>query len=161
MGFSADAQEHTHGQGQLLISQEGKEWHMQLILSAADALGFEHDPETEEQKSALYSLAKVLETNSGVVEPEGQCFLIKAEHSLGNPEEDDLHDNHDNHEHDNEQDHHDIEVEYQFSCITAMTQVYVKIFETMPSLTAIELRWILEDGQGMLKLTRSHPYIEW
>lgn len=158
MGFSANAQQHTHGQGQLLISQDGTEWHMQLILPAADSLGFEHVPETQAQKNKIESLAKKLQENAAVIEVDGQCALIKAAHSLVNQHGDELHKNH---EHDNEQDHHDIEVEYQFSCKDVITQVFVKIFETMPSLNAIALQWILEDSQGMLTLTRSHPYIEW
>jgi hypothetical protein len=161
VGFSADAKEHKHGQGQLLISQDGNEWHMQLSLPAADALGFEHEPETEQQKRTLHSLANRLAKNAGVVEPDGQCCLTKAEHTLGNQHEHDPHENYDSHEHDREREHDDIEVEYQFNCKAAVTQISVKIFATMPSLSIIEVQWILENSQGMTKLTRSHPYVQW
>ena len=153
MGFSVDAQEHIHGQGQLLVSQDGKEWHMELSIPAADALGFEHEPETEEQKNALHSLTKRLEKNAGVIEPDGKCSLINAKHSLGIRQADDLNNN--------EHDHHDIDVEYQFICKAAITQISVKIFEIMPSLSFIEVQWVLENSQGMAKLTRSHPFVEW
>ncbi|WP_339724577.1 DUF2796 domain-containing protein [uncultured Paraglaciecola sp.] len=158
IGFSANAQQHTHGQGQLLISQEGNEWHMQLILPAADTLGFEHVPETKAQKSKYETLAKKLQRNAAVIEVDGQCALIKAAHTLVNQDGDERHKNH---KHNNEQNHHDVEVEYQFKCKAAITRVYVKIFETMPSLHAIELQWLLENSQGMYTLTRNQPYIEW
>ena len=78
----AVAQAHQHGQGQLFISQEENEWHMQFILPAADVLGFEHAPEDAQQKKALQSLIKRLNQNEGVVDLSGRCSLREVTHSL-------------------------------------------------------------------------------
>lgn len=157
-GFSVVAQQHIHGQGQLLISQDEKQWHVQLSLPVADALGFEHEPETEEQQSALNLLARRLEQNAEIVELNGQCALTKAEHSLAKQPENK---HHDTHGHDEKQQHQDIEVEYQFNCKAAVTRVTLRLFDVMPSVTVIQTQWVSDGGQGLADLSRSHPYVEW
>lgn len=157
-GFSVVAQEHIHGQGQLLISQDEKQWHLQLSLPAADVLRFEHAPETEEQKSTFHSLARKLEQNADVVELNGQCILTKAELSMGKQLDNEAHDLHDN---DEKHEHQDIEVEYEFNCEAAVTRISVKLFNSMSSVTRLQTQWVNEYGQGLTELSRSHPFVEW
>ena len=64
VGFAVNAQQHVHGQGELLVSQEGSMLHLQLVLPAADALGFEHEPETTEQLSSQNLLAERFTLNN-------------------------------------------------------------------------------------------------
>jgi hypothetical protein len=157
-GFSVVAQEHIHGQGQLLISQDEKQWHLQLSLPAADALGFEHAAETEEQKSAFHLLARKLEQNADVVELNGQCILTKAELSMGKQLDNEAHDLHDN---DEKHEHQDIEVEYEFNCEAPVTRISVRLFNSMSTVTLLQTQWNNEYGQGLAELSRSHPFVEW
>ena len=62
MGFSAQAyaQKHVHGEGELLIAQEGNVLQMQFIIPAADALGFEHQTANSSDKNAIDVLAQQL-----------------------------------------------------------------------------------------------------
>ncbi|WP_172449367.1 ZrgA family zinc uptake protein [Bowmanella denitrificans] len=162
---SALAQQHTHGQGELQIAQDGERWHLQLILPAADALGFEHEAKTSEQKKAQHHLAHKLTHNAGVVKLTGQCSLVSAEHSLqavdnqNHPHK--HHEHHDDNEQHHEHRHSNIEVTYQYDCASAVTQLALPLFESMPSLSLIKAQWLTDKGQGVANLTSSHPYIGW
>jgi len=82
LGFTVNAQQHVHGQGELLVSQEGNMLHLQLVLPAADALGFEHEPETTEQLNSQNLLAERFTLNTNVIDVEGKCELVNVEHTL-------------------------------------------------------------------------------
>ena len=157
LAFSASGQEraHVHGQGKLLISQQGKAWNLQFILPAKDVLGFEHEAETDEEKARLQQMVKKFSSNDSVVVLNAKCSVIATNHSL--IEEHDEHQDALAEEHE----HHDIEVEYQFDCQSPVTQIAIKLFNTLDSLSQIEAQWITEQSQGMARLTRSQPFVEW
>ncbi|MDO6559937.1 ZrgA family zinc uptake protein [Paraglaciecola chathamensis] len=177
--FSAAAQVHQHGQGQLFASQEKQDWHVQFILPAADVIGFEHAPESAEQKKALQALAKRLTMNDSVVRLSGKCTLIEATHSLFAEHKDsqehaaehehhekDQHeekhhatDDHENHE--GHAKHTDVEVEYHFSCASSSEKLSVTLFEWLPTLNRIQAQWITDAGQGTATLTSTNPDVEW
>lgn len=175
VGFAVNAQQHVHGQGELLVSQEGSMLHLQLVLPAADALGFEHEPETTEQLNNQNLLAERFTLNTNVIDVEGKCELVGVEHTLeaqedyhesGHEEahneahesEHDEHEGHDEHEKEN---HQNIEVEYQFHCDDAVSGITVTLFESMPSLSAIQAQWITERGQGLSELSVGQPTLRW
>ena len=101
LGFSAHAQKHVHGEGELLIAQEGSLLQMQFIIPAADALGFEHQAASSSDKNAINVLAQQLKNSSHAIDIKGQCILQSTENSLA----------HSHSEHD-EHDHHSVEVSY-------------------------------------------------
>lgn len=76
------AQVHQHGQGQLFVSQENNDWHVQFILPAADVLGFEHAPENAQQEKTLHSLIERLDKNDAIVDLGEHCTLSEITHSL-------------------------------------------------------------------------------
>ncbi|MBQ4829169.1 DUF2796 domain-containing protein [Alteromonas sp. MMG017] len=210
LGFAVNAQQHVHGQGELLVSQEGNMLHLQLVLPAADALGFEHEPETTEQLNSQNLLAERFTYNTNVIDVEGQCELVNVEHTLeahddhhemhkqhdeghdedhdedhdkghddhhesGHEEahnedhesehashkEHDEHDEHAGHEEHEEENHQNIEVEYQFHCDDVVSGITVALFESMPSLSAIQAQWITERGQGLSALSAGKPTLSW
>ncbi|MDO6566979.1 DUF2796 domain-containing protein [Alteromonas sp. 1_MG-2023] len=184
LGLTVNAQQHVHGQGELLIVQEGSELNVQLVLPAADALGFEHEPETSEQHKIHDQLAERFETNTDVIDVEGQCELVGVEHTLeahdehasdyGRHEEHDKdhedddhdselasHEKHGDHDEHEEENHQNIEVEYQFHCDEAVSRISVSLFESMPSLSSIQAQWVTENGQGLTELSASRPSVSW
>lgn len=76
------AQKHVHGQGQLLIAQEGEQWQFEFILPAADILGFEHSPETQAQKEKLLYVINKVENVEQILRFPPHCTVISANHSL-------------------------------------------------------------------------------
>ncbi|MEG3758620.1 DUF2796 domain-containing protein [Pseudoalteromonas carrageenovora] len=150
MGFSAYAQKHVHGEGELLIAQEGNVLQMQFIIPAADALGFEHQAANSSDKNAINVLAQQLKNSSHAIDIKGQCILQSTENSLA----------HGHSEHD-EHDHHNIEATYNFNCKTPVVGFSVTLFNLMPSLNALNVQWISNTGQGSTEVTRSNPVISW
>lgn len=168
VGFSVNAQEHVHGQGQLLIAQEEQNWHLQLILPAADVLGFEHKPETQQQKNMIDKVAKHFEISDQVVQLKGRCQLHQTEYSLPDQKHEHEHEEaeaHDHHHHvathEDEVEHSNIEVDYIFSCDSPVNGVSVSLFQWAKSLQRIKAQWILKNGQGMVELTPNAPLVEW
>ncbi|ABG38828.1 conserved hypothetical protein [Paraglaciecola sp. T6c] len=107
--FSTTAQVHQHGQGQLFVSQENSDWHVQFILPAADVLGFEHAPENAQQEKILHSLIQRLDKNDAVVDLGEHCTLSEVTHSLSEHSLSDDHEsggNKDLHEDKRYNDHH-------------------------------------------------------
>ena len=150
LGFSAHAQKHVHGEGELLIAQEGNVLQMQFIIPAADALGFEHQAANSSDKNAINVLAQQLKNSSHAIDIKGQCILQSTENSLA----------HGHSEHD-EHDHHNVEATYNFNCKTPVVGFLVTLFNLMPSLNALNVQWISNTGQGSTEVTRSNPVISW
>jgi hypothetical protein len=153
MGFSAYAQKHVHGEGELLIAQEGNVLQMQFIIPAADALGFEHKAANSSDKNAINVLAQQLKNSSHAIDIKGQCILQSTENSLAHSHIE--HDEHDEH------DHHNVEATYNFNCKTPVIGFSVTLFNLMPSLNALNVQWISNTGQGSTEVTRSNPLISW
>ncbi|XOV78109.1 MAG: DUF2796 domain-containing protein [Aestuariibacter sp.] len=168
LSFHVSAQQHVHGHGQLLIAQEQQKWHLKFILPAADILGFEHKPETEEQKHLLKEVTKRFESADEVVELKGSCRLDRVKNVLPQQEDDnkahsdreeDDHHHHSRHEQENK--HSDIEVEYFFICESKVTAISVKLFDWARTLQHIKTQWIRDNGQGVAELNGNQPFIEW
>ncbi|WP_024600364.1 ZrgA family zinc uptake protein [Pseudoalteromonas sp. TAE56] len=153
LGFSAHAQKHVHGEGELLIAQEGSLLQMQFIIPAADALGFEHQAASSSDKNAINVLAQQLKNSSHAIDIKGQCILQSTENSLAHSHSE--HDEHDEH------DHHNVEATYNFNCKTPVIGFSVTLFNLMPSLNALNVQWISNTGQGSTEVTRSNPLISW
>lgn len=180
--FSAAGQVHLHGQGQLFVSQEKNDWHVQFILPAADVIGFEHVPENAEQKRTLQTLARRLTTNDSVVNLRGNCTLSEATHSVLTALDED-HEPNTEHEHENDIDHSnhegkhhqtgdleghkehakhtDVEVEYHFACASSAKTLSVTLFQWLPTLSRIQAQWITQASQGSATLTPANPTVEW
>jgi hypothetical protein len=172
MGLSVQALEHQHGAGQRLISQAQKQWHVQFILPAVDALVFEHSAKTLSEKEMVNKPVLRIEQNRDVVELARHCSKISVKHSLlavGAHSDDEHQGIHSfpesHHDHDSQEAHHekhqykDIEVKYQFNCESAVNRVAVKFFKSMPLLSQIQALWIHESSQGMVQLTRNQSIV--
>ena len=145
------AQEHVHGQGELLIAQDGAKWHIRLVVPSGDILGFEHAPETEEQKQTLDNLIETLETHEKVFVLNSECFLNKVSHNLKGRDET---------HHDGEHEHHDVEVDFNFTCKSESIELSMTLFEWNNSIEKIQAQWVVESGQGQETLTPNTPKLE-
>lgn len=113
---------HVHGQGKVLIAQDGDDWQLQFVLPAADVLGFEHVPETMEQKQAVESLSGKVGNVPNLVSIDGNCTVANSDVSipelftdfskvekssgLASAKHDHDHDTHDHDHHKHDHDHH-------------------------------------------------------
>jgi hypothetical protein len=101
---------HVHGIGALNIAQENKELFIELTTPAANIVGFEHAPSTDEQEKAVHEAVEQLQTAVDIIAlpAAAQCEMKSAEvqHDMG---EGDYHDEDHHHEgeHHGEKDGHD------------------------------------------------------
>lgn len=103
---------HEHGVSKLQIAQDGKQVVFVLETPGADIVGFEHEPETAEQKKAVQAALKQLRnpTNLFVVPSSAGCKVSDAKASF-NIEDGDDHSGHDHakeakkDDHDHDHDH--------------------------------------------------------
>jgi hypothetical protein len=146
--FPTLAQVHSHGEGQLLISQDDKQWLVQFILPAADVFGFEHAPESPEQRKQLAHRKHKLQTNADVINLGQQCVLDNTEIM-----------SEDRHGH--AHDHHNIEFLYHFTCQSQVNEASVKLFDWAKSLHHLQVRWFTSKGQGVDELSSNKPDIKW
>ena len=171
------ARQHVHGQGQLLIAQQGKFWQLQLSLPAADALGFEHRPQTHQQQKKYQQLAMRLTENERIVILQPSCDLQRADTNMHADENDTEHEAHHEHEHEDEhehehdehsqhdehhsahEDHQDLTANYVFLCHSEPNKVAITLFNDMPSLARIEVQWISDKGQGSQIVTPNEPIL--
>ncbi len=139
---------HSHGEGVLFVVHDQGKWQVKFILPAGDIFGFEHQPETAEQKQIIKQTLAQLANSEQLVTFNGECKLIHA--NFENPFAQRTHHS-----------HNDLEVEYSFSCDKPVSKVTVTLFGWAKTISVIEAQWITKQAQGIEELTATKPYIEW
>ena len=107
---------HVHGVVEVNIAQDGKDLLMEVHAPGADVVGFEHAPQTDEQKAAIENAISKLNSpdSTWMLTANAQCQLVDSQvtETLTSQEGDahghdhDKHD-HDDHGHDHDHDKHD------------------------------------------------------
>ena len=174
ISLNANGQAHVHGEGQLLVAQENDKWRFEFMLPAADVLGFEHKPETVEQKAKVASFISSVEGYENVLSLPKSCSLVETEHSLSDiyerealhhdehdkhDEHHDEHDKHDEHhdDHEKENSHSDVNFAYILKCENSIESVSITLFDLAPSLSALEAQWITQSAQGVKEIDADDP----
>lgn len=145
---TAFAQKHVHGEGLLLIAQEQQQWQFEFVLPAADLLGFEHMPETLEQKQQVSTMINKIENVEAMIKLPASCQSVSTSHSLAAfvvANQTFAH----SHE------HTDIRVTYIFDCKESPSSAEASILNSLASLKRVNAQWITNDQQGAVQLTPS------
>ena len=183
-GLMVQAQEHRHheahehGVAHLNVAIEGNRLYIEFSSPAANIVGFEHRPRTEDQKGAIQAaIQKMKEGDKLFVLPPG------SRSQLATAEVDTDIDDHDNHltdsdhvrkendhhgsEDSHDKDHHDahghedkrhseFKAKYQFSCDNpkALSHIEVNLFQAFPGIEHIEVQLLTEKRQTAQELTQ-------
>lgn len=159
------AGKHVHGHGQLLVAQDENIWQLQFSFPAADLPGFGHAQESDEQMQQVHKIEKHISEYSNVFSVNGNCQLISQE--IDFPDHDAEHETHDSQrgqhdgEHHDAHHHEDVTLTYQLSCGDDISEMTVTLFRLVPSLSAIEVQWINDKGQGMTDATPQSATVSW
>ncbi|MDQ2076217.1 DUF2796 domain-containing protein [Marinimicrobium sp. ABcell2] len=138
---------HVHGRGEINLVLEGNRLDVELVLPGVDVVGFESAPSTGRQHQAIQEAETLLNTAEKVLllPPEAECRLKESETLLpqyrrGNT-------------------HADFQAYYAFECAepARLRRVQFALFEQLPTLEAMSLKWIVEDQQGAATLSPSLP----
>jgi len=162
-GF-AHAQQHVHGQGTVFLAQEDTHWQVQYILPAADVLGFEHVPQSKQQRAALSELKETLKSYDNLMQFSTKCEQDSYAHNLSEFEEQSQ-EKHHKHEKHNDHDHHDnnhsdIELSYVIKCSENITYVSFSVFDKLHSLEKLDVQWSVNRGQGSATVNNASPKLE-
>ncbi|MDR1359931.1 MAG: DUF2796 domain-containing protein [Deltaproteobacteria bacterium] len=163
---------HEHGAAVLNLAVDGSVLSISLESPLANFLGFEHAPETEQQKAEALALAAQLRKAEDLFRPDpaAGCRLEKvslesealqdilgepsvaggAEHSADNAE-------------DHDEEHGDLDAEYSFLCLKpeALHSVELLLFSVWPGFRDIDVQMVTPAGQGAAELTPEQPVIRW
>ena len=171
---------HEHGVGKLDIAQEGSELHIELDSPAANIVGFEHAPNSEEDHETLERALARLKDGAALFALPGAagCRLVSADahtplvdHKEGEAHHDDEH--HEGHEphakheqrheesHEHEETHSDITAAWRFSCAhpEALDEVSVQLFKAFPMTERLQVQFITGKHQGAAELSASQPAV--
>lgn len=149
------AQGHVHGQGTVFIAQQGQQWQIQYIIPAADALGFEHQPENEQQIVLLNQLRQTFSHHQHLMELDTQCEQVSYSHNFQSVDKG-VDEHEAEHAHHSDDSHHsDIEVTYMVTCKRNISVILFNVFTQTHSLQRLAVQWSTERGQGEVVVTSS------
>ncbi len=137
---------HVHGASQLNIAVDGPHLGLQWQGALHNFVGFEHAPETTEERTALIAVQTDLQTAAGLVLPSAAGCELASKHIVVahldvTPEADTP---------------ANVNAEWQFDCThpEAITTLdFAAWFARFPLTEEIEVQWIRADGQGGSELT--------
>lgn len=149
---------HVHGIAQLQIVLEGTQLDIALFSPAANLVGFEHRPETDEQKAMVALTHQRLSEGKSLFQTEpANCQLAEQEvdsSSMREPHHDHgdnaHHDDHDQHN----SSHREISAHYRFTCAepNALRAISTTLLAQFPGIHSLQVQWIIEDRQGAATL---------
>ncbi|MGD8701631.1 MAG: DUF2796 domain-containing protein [Desulfosarcina sp.] len=173
---------HEHGVANLNIAIEGNSVYIEFTSPAANIVGFEHHPRTQEQKNAVKDAVNKLQKGDAIflLSAKSESKLVNAsvdtdidkdaehhaqeEHAHSKEEHhghaekhDDDHGDADKHER-----HSEFEAKYQFACQKPdkLSQIEVMLFRAFPGIEHIEVQLLTETKQTAMELTAKKNKIE-
>ena len=173
---------HVHGIAALNLALEGQEVHIELDSPAANIVGFEHAPSSEDDHAALDKAVATLKDGDRLFKfnDDAGCRmetakvaseLLDEEHQAHTEEKtgEDAHEEKEGHEHEEHagddahegehagegETHSDIEATYHFECNAPgkLTQLTVELFEAFPGMEELKVQYVIESKQGAAELT--------
>ncbi|MBX2859122.1 MAG: DUF2796 domain-containing protein [Cellvibrionaceae bacterium] len=147
---------HTHGLGLLTLVFEAGELLLELETPAANILGFEHRPQTAEERQKLQWAERLFNNAKEMFGLPPNCQLKNLSLELPFPSPDGKH-GHEPREHDEgkhgEGLHQDIHAEYQWRCDEPPRKIAVNLFKHFPAFENIDAQWIIQNKQGAASLS--------
>lgn len=135
---------HVHGVAYLSVAMADGEIQVELQAPASDIVGFEHAPDTQEQKDAIESAIALLRQGNWLELQQGvDCSLENSNATSSQLEG---------------AGHGDFFAELYFQC-SGKTPEYFKVsfFEHFPSVERIDTQWLTDRSQGSQRLTAGSP----
>lgn len=147
---------HVHGIATLDIAKDGSVVELQFESPAANIVGFEYSAVTKEQKAAVVSAKKILESPAKLFKfSDIACKLNDSKVDVSSVEPSHAKVEH-KHEHDHAQESHNVvSANYQFSCQQdeKLSSLMVYLHQHFAAIEKLHVQWITDTKQGSLQLT--------
>lgn len=170
---AAGSEAHVHGQARLQVALEGERIDLMFSSPAANLVGFEHQPRTEQQREAVAAAVNWLETTALVTPASGHCEVVEGvvhhTHGEAQPHENHGHEDDDHHDHDHDDKGHDhgkahreeagehseFEVSQVVTCRGGTaTGLATPLPERFSGIEELTVEWLSESSQGRAQLHR-------
>ncbi|MBL1459250.1 DUF2796 domain-containing protein [Methylophaga sp.] len=140
---------HVHGMATLDLVMDDHHLMMHLKSPLMNFLGFEHQPETEQQKSIYQDMLQQLKMLATLVEVQGSSCIaesIKVEEPFVDNDE---------------AQHADVDVSYFLRCEKPenITGLKINLFDVYSNLESLQVQMVLPTGQQQLKLNQQRTSI--
>jgi len=138
------AEAHIHGRVDITMVLDAKTLQIQVASPAENLIGFEHQPQTPEQKQLITTaLAQLKNVSKWIALNGGECSLVHAHVSTS------LALDHE-HGHQEKDQHHNFTSEYEYQCQQPklLTGVSVSLQREFSRIENVELQWIIHGKQG-------------
>ncbi len=154
---------HVHGSVEMNVAQDGQDLLIEITTPGMDVAGFEHMPQTEQERQKISQTAKTLEDGNRLfsINRQAQCQLDNAAaHHPAIEMDGDDHDGHPDkhkheHEHEHEHDNHsEFTVEYRYHCqhISELDSLETDWFKLFPATHAITANVFTDKQQTSVEL---------
>lgn len=172
---------HVHGVVEFNIAQDANELLMEITAPGADVVGFEHAPQTDEQKHQLEAAVTQLQDANSIftlaasagckIEHKSVTHTLGADSHKGHDHHDD-HEHHDDHKGHDHHEHHDdheghssshgeFTVEYHFECsdIAKLDEINTNWFSHFPNTETIKVNVLTDTKQAAMQLPKGESKI--
>ncbi|MGM0953016.1 MAG: ZrgA family zinc uptake protein [Pseudomonadota bacterium] len=142
---------HQHGHARLQMAIEGERIDVLLLSPAANLVGFEHAPETDEQHEKVAELDAWASQTPLINTAPGTCTVNQADVHDTWPAGDE----HD-HGHDHQQEGHaDIEISQTLACpgLSSGDELETTVMVRFPAMEQLDVQWVSPQNQGGTRLT--------
>ena len=152
---------HVHGKAEMNILIDEKTFIFELNSPALNFLGFEHVPETNEEKETLKQVNKMLLDYKNVISIPGiNCKESQIEISApyGNDKEEHGH----HHGEDHDDDHSEYYLFYSIACedINNIEQIKIKLFDNFRGFESVNVKWTYFTDAGSLEATEKQKIVK-
>ena len=156
---------HEHGVASLSLAVDNKGLEISLDSPAANLVGFEHKPSTDEQSqqvakvktqlenpTSLFDIPAAAECSLTKTELQAELMQVSSDSETAKPEHKHTGEKHD-HEHE-EQAHSDIEATWRFTCAkpAELGSVSTKLFAAFPAIKKLNVEWLNGDKASAVSL---------
>jgi hypothetical protein len=160
-GHHHEAEAHVHGVATLNWILEGPELHIALQSPMMDLLGFEHRPESDDEKQLFAEMIAKLKNMTKVIDLiGGECELVTA--NIVNPSQEEMAHEGEKSTLSHEASHSEVTAEYAFLCQepSQLEAMDINLFNTFSGFKVINAQWIADGKQGGIRLNHHQQLIK-
>ena len=149
---------HVHGEANMAIVIDGKDVSVSLMSPMYNITGFEHAPETDDQRDTLQTAISLLDDGAQLFEVNSaaKCTLTSSHHSLSAEHE---HSDADEEGAEAEEAHHhnhrDLEAEYEYTCEhpSKLASIKLRLFDHFKNLQKVKVVTLSGNDQSAADLS--------
>lgn len=163
LAWTAQAEErrelgaHEHGHAKLNLARDGSALAMEIEAPGMDVLGFEHPPESEQDKAAVEAAMAALADPLALFVPPAAagCRVVKVTVNLLQEE----HEAEGGADHHDEPPHSELRGQYALECSNpdALSQLRFAWFDRFPNAQAVAVTMLDARGQSSWEVERGDP----